>query len=257
MPEPPRHILPTQLIESGGDIRKPTRRRGRLVLLLTLSMAALGQAPTAEAQTCDRGERNLASMPRIIFTDPTIEVEPVTEHERSTLRVRIPEGGATVGGVALVDRSLANGSIEVDLLSRLADDAPEGSRGFAGIAFRAAPDASRYEAIYLRPTNGRARDQIRRNHSTQYISYPDYPWHRLREEAPGHYESYVDLQLGVWTRLRLEIAGDEALLFVNGGEQPALVVRDLKLGSERSGQVGLWIGSGTIAHFAGLRVNGC
>jgi hypothetical protein len=44
----------------------------------------------------------------------------------------------------------------------------------------------------LRPTNGRADDQVRRNHSTQYISYPDFPWYRLREETPGMYESYSD-----------------------------------------------------------------
>jgi hypothetical protein len=28
--------------------------------------------------------------------------------------------------------------------------------------------------IYLRPTNGRADDQVRRNHATQYFSYPGY-----------------------------------------------------------------------------------
>ena|SRR5258708_28541659 len=40
---------------------------------------------------------------------------------------------------------------------------------------------------------GRADDQLRRNHSTQYISEPEWPWPRLRSEAPGVYESYVDL----------------------------------------------------------------
>jgi hypothetical protein len=28
--------------------------------------------------------------------------------------------------------------------------------------------------VYIRPTNGRADDQVRRNHSTQYISMPEY-----------------------------------------------------------------------------------
>ncbi|MGI8704924.1 MAG: hypothetical protein ACR2JJ_03860 [Sphingomicrobium sp.] len=196
-------------------------------------------------------------MPDVTIADATVEAQAVTETGRPAVRVRIPAGGATKGGVALTKISFSDGIIEADVLSTLAKDAPEGSRGFAGLAFRAAPGLESYETIYLRPTNGRARDQIRRNHSIQYISYPDFPWHRLRKEAPGHYESYVDLELGKWIRMRLEIFGEEALLFVNGSEQPVLVVRDLKLGADRRGQVGLWIGSGTIAYFSNLQVKSC
>ena len=46
-------------------------------------------------------------------------------------------------------------------------------------------------------------DQARRNHSVQYISYPAYPWHKLRKETPEVYESYVDLIPGEWTRVKL------------------------------------------------------
>ncbi len=128
------------------------------------------------------------------------------------------------------------------------------ARGFAGIAFRVA-DATRLECFYLRPTNGRADDQLRRNHSTQYISHPDYPWFRLREEAPGAYESYVDLVPGEWTKVRIEVEGTTAQLFVHGSEQPALIVNDLKLGDSR-GQVALWIGLGTEAYFSNLVITG-
>jgi hypothetical protein len=42
---------------------------------------------------------------------------------------------------------------------------------YIGVAFRvnlnAAKDAAKYECFCLRPTNGRADDQVRRNHSTQ------------------------------------------------------------------------------------------
>ena len=68
----------------------------------------------------------------------------------------------------------------------------EGTRGFVGIAFRLQNDMRTYDAFYLRPTNGRADDQERRNHATQYISHPDWPWFRLRKETPSRYESYVD-----------------------------------------------------------------
>ena len=56
------------------------------------------------------------------------------------------------------------------------------SRGFVGVAFRVAADQSRFECIYLRPTNGRVEDQVRRNHSVQYISVPGFPWPFLRKE---------------------------------------------------------------------------
>ena len=194
--------------------------------------------------------REMTGWPEIIAQDPDVSVTVTTKDGRNAVRVEDQAGG----GVVLTDRELLNGVIEVDLRSDLTEGAPEGSRGFAGIAFRARPDLRTYEAFYIRPTNGRAIEQIRRNHATQYISHPDYPWHRLRREQPGHYESYVDLELGVWTHLRIEVEGEAARLFVNGSAQPVLVVNDLKLGSEEGGRVGFWIGSGTIAHFADLRV---
>ena len=68
-----------------------------------------------------------------------------------------------------------NGTIEVSVLSRLLHDAPELSRGFIGVAFRINEDNTKFESIYIRPTNARAVDQIRRNHSIQYFSFPDFP----------------------------------------------------------------------------------
>jgi hypothetical protein len=115
------------------------------------------------------------------------------------------------------------------------------------------PGGAQYECFFLRPTNGRADDQLRRNHSTQYISYPDYPWHRLREESPGVYESYTDLVPGAWTPIRIVVSGTQAQLYVNRAEQPCLIVNDLKLG-EAQGQIGLWIGSGTEAYFSAVIV---
>lgn len=78
-----------------------------------------------------------------------------------------------------------NGQIEAELAGAPVAGAAEAARGFVGIAFRVADDASRFECFYLRPTNGRADDQLRRNHSVQDISFPDFPWHRLRKETPG------------------------------------------------------------------------
>ena len=106
----------------------------------------------------------------------------------------------------------------------------------------------------IRPTNGRSDDQLRRNHSTQYFSYPDYDFDRLRREASGQYESYTDLVPDEWTHLRIEVSGANALFYVNGAAQPTLIVRDLKHGADAHGQVGLWVGTGTNGHFRNLSI---
>jgi hypothetical protein len=108
--------------------------------------------------------------------------------------------------------------------------------------------------FYLRPTNGRAEDQERRNHAVQYISHPAWTWDRMRKETPSRYEAYVDLQPAVWTKVRIEVRGDRARLYVHGNEQPTLVVNDVKTGASAKGAVALWLGPGTIAHFRNLRV---
>jgi hypothetical protein len=110
---------------------------------------------------------------------------------------------------------------------------------------------SRYEAFYLRMTNGRANDQLRRNHSAQYVSHPDFPWDRLREENPSVYESYVDIDPDAWVKIKVVVSGTNAQLFVNGADQPCLIVNDLKLGESR-GQVALWTGPDTEAYFSNL-----
>jgi hypothetical protein len=101
--------------------------------------------------------------------------------------------------------------------------------------------------------NGRSEDQTQRNHSTQYISVPDFPWQKLRAETPSKYESYVDLAPGAWTKVKIEVHGDKAGLYVNGAAQPTLIVNDLKHGRSK-GAIALWIGPGVVAHFANLTV---
>ena len=152
------------------------------------------------------------------------------------------------------DLEFSNGVIELELAGAPAPDAPAGARGFVGIAFRVQPSNDIYDAFYLRPTNGRATDQERRNHSAQYISHPAWTWSRLRQETPSKYESYVDLEPGVWTKIRVEVRGNVARLFVHDHEQPTLIVNDVKTGAQAKGAVALWLDAGTIAHFRNLSV---
>ena len=146
-----------------------------------------------------------------------------------------------------------DGTIEVALTGDTAPDAPVNLRGFVGVAFRVVGGGSQYECIYLRPKNGRAEDQLQRNHSVQYISVPGFPWPKLRSEHPGEYESYVDLVPGEWTQVKIQVAGSKARLYVNGAAQPVLIVNDLEQ-KPVAGQVALWVGPGTIANFAELKV---
>ena len=194
--------------------------------------------------------------------DPrNVKMEQVTYKGRKALRASDAAAANVADGIQLVilnQTKFQDGVIEIELTGEPAANAGAGARGFVGVAFRAAveagKDATKYECFYLRPTNGRADDQVRRNHSSQYISYPDFHWQRLRKEFPEKYESYVDLVPGEWTKVKIEVRGDKARLYVHDAPQPVLVVNDLKQRASQ-GQIALWVGAGTVAHFANLRVS--
>jgi hypothetical protein len=156
--------------------------------------------------------------------------------------------------VKLKGTNLKNGTIEVKVLSRLTKNAPASARGFIGVAFRINDSSSKFESIYIRPTNGRADDQVRRNHSIQYYSYPDYPFDRLRKEAPEKYESYADMELNRWITLRIEVKDEKARLYIDNAQQPCLIVNDLKHGPNMSGAVALWVDMGTEGYFSDLKI---
>ena len=92
-----------------------------------------------------------------------------------------------------------------------------------------------------------------RNHSVQYTSEPDFGWYKLRREWPSVYETYVELQTETWTKVRIEVKGRSAKLFLNGSENPALVVDGLK-GQDLRGGAALWAYQGEEAYFSNLRV---
>ena len=186
-----------------------------------------------------------------------VEAAPATLADRKGLRLTLagPAAGQDVEPLAVIEGpAFGNGVIEAEIAGEPGPGAPGGARGFVGIAFRVQADLQTYDAFYLRPTNGRADDQERRNHAAQYISHPAWPWDRLRKETPSRYESYVDLVPATWTRVRIEVRGDKARLYVNGAEQPTLIVNDVKSGPSARGAVALWLGPCTVAHFRSLTV---
>ena len=150
--------------------------------------------------------------------------------------------------------SFENGTIEVKVLSRLITNAPDWARGFIGLAFRIDDKNTKFESIYIRPTNGRTDNQIRRNHSIQYFAFPDYKFERLRKESPELYETYADMGLNEWITMRIEVKGKEAKLFINNSKHPVLIVKDMKLGENTEGSIGLWVGNWTEGYFRDLKV---
>ena len=215
----------------------------RTLFLFALCAAAM----TLDAQTWPLDSTTALS---VVHAKP----EAATYRGKQGIRLVNAASGDLVGsGLAAVSGSdFEDGTIEVNVAGLPRSGAMEAARGFIGIAFRL-QDATHYECFYIRPTNGRADDQLRRNHSTQYIGEPEFPWDRLRKESPGVYESYTDLAPGEWTKLKIVVSGANAQLFVNNMEQPALIVHDLKHGKSR-GKIALWVGPDTDGYFSNLVV---
>jgi hypothetical protein len=147
-----------------------------------------------------------------------------------------------------------DGIIEADVAVRISVPPPAYRMpGFVGIGFRARLDASHYELFYWRPGNSVADDQAMRNHSVQYVSVPDFDWHDLRYHWPEIYESYAPLRLNAWIRVRIDVKGRTAKLYLNGSQNPSLVVNPL-LGPDLRGGVALWGYQNENAYFSNVRV---
>lgn len=177
-----------------------------------------------------------------------LKLAPLVGHERD-----VDQEMAAI----LTETDFKDGVIELDVAGSRrqgyskAEDV-SGFKGIVGLSFRIHGDSA--ERFYIRPENSRLDNQLFRNRSTQYESDPDFPWQRLREEKPGVYESYVDVESGAWTTLRIEVSGSKARLYVNGATQPCLIVNDLKLGESR-GRIALWARISSEAYFSNLRVD--
>lgn len=237
-------------------------RTPRLLLMIGMisleSTRAHAQRPASQAfplaSAAGLAPHNTSATPVTYAGKRGVRLTVSDSARRSVAQLSINQQAQLETFAVIEGTDFANGTIEAEIAGAPAPDAAAGARGFVGIAFRLQPDRKTYDAFYLRPTNGRADDQERRNHSAQYISHPDWTWDRMRRETPSRYESYVDLEPGVWTKIRIEVRGDTARLFVHGQLQPTLIVNDVKTGKAARGSVALWINPGTVAHFRDVRI---
>jgi hypothetical protein len=160
--------------------------------------------------------------------------------------------------VVLEGSDFSNGTIELEVKGSVSNKASlitqMFSRGFIGVAFRINENISAFESLYLRPKNGVTDNEVRKNHAVQYLSYPDWDFARFREEAPEKYEAAADIAPDEWQKMKIEVAGTTAKLFINDGVSPVLVVNDLKHGANQQGKIGLWVGGGTNGFFRNVKI---
>lgn len=148
-----------------------------------------------------------------------------------------------------------NGTIEVKMYSQIQNPSPfPPAAGFIGIYYRIKEDDSAWESIYLRPKVGRSSSQMFRNHTVQYFSYPNYKFETLRKNYPaGSYEGSAPVALNEWIKMRIEVNGETAEMFINDAKYSTFVVEKM-LGSNKKGFVGLFVDIATIGYFKDLKV---
>ena len=169
----------------------------------------------------------------------------VNEDGKNAVRLNeVPNDGQMI----LKGVEFSNGTIEVDIKGK---DLLQQS--FVGIAFHGNDDKT-YDAIYFRPFNFKNADTMRRWRAVQYISMPDYPWQKLREEFPGKYENKVNPvpDPDGWFHVKIVVDGKKVTTYVNGSATPSLVVE--KLTSSSKGNIALWVGNNSGGAFANLVV---
>jgi hypothetical protein len=194
----------------------------------------------------------------------SVTAGPADVAGRRALRVELTDAVTLQGrpGVDYVDMptfviipaTFENGTIAVDILSRLNGKGPADARAFAGIAYRITNGDDHFEAVYLRPLNGwktnppSPRDQ----RAIQYFAYPDWKFDRLRQEYPdGRYEAGADIGPDEWINLKLDI--DETQVKVTVNDTEALTVAETKA-APIAGDIGLFVDIGSESFFSNLQV---
>lgn len=184
------------------------------------------------------------------LVEHNVKVEAAEYKGRKAVRLTV--AGQPQGLAFLRDTEFADGTIEADIAVKVTTPPAIRNPGFIGLAFRSRSDAVHYDRFFLRPGNASSEDQARRNHSVQYVAMPDFDFYRMRKWS-GAYEAYADLQTETWTRVKIEVEGRRARLYVNGAAHPVLVVDGLK-GEDLKGGVGLWGSGGQENYFSNVRI---
>lgn len=191
-----------------------------------------------------------------------VTATPTVIDGRAALSVELARDLADGGlpGVDFVDQptflvlpvTFTDGTIDVDLRSRLNSRGLPDSRAFAGIAYRITDTLDRFEAVYLRPLNGRPLNPgtPRDHRAVQHFTYPDWPFARLRDTFPdGRYETGADITPDQWIHLHLDIRGRRCEITIN---EDAVLTIEHSTAEPTAGVIALFVDTGTRAHFADI-----
>jgi hypothetical protein len=202
-------------------------------LVNTVMLLALGAAAQAAPMTLPEKLDGLE-----------VAADDVATLEAGTVRLQSAKG-AGFAWLKGVEWSAGRVSFEVRGL-----DKPGAS--FVGLAFHGKDDTT-YDVVYLRPFNFNNPDPARRAHALQYMSLPDSPWPKLRENSPGKYEAELNPAPAAedWVRVTLAIEGRELAVFINEAKAPSL--RVTLLNDRLGGKIGLWVGGTSEGWFRNLR----
>lgn len=153
------------------------------------------------------------------------------------------------GLAVLKELAFETGTIELEFLG---ENNP--GRSFIGIAFNIR-DGETFEAVYFRPFNFVATEQIRKDHMVQYIHHPEYTWYKLREERTGEFENEIPLppDPDAWFKATIQVSEKAVKVFVGDRAEPVLKVE--RLTSTSSDKIGLWVGNGSSGRFRNLLIS--
>ena len=148
----------------------------------------------------------------------------------------------------LADVPFSTGVVELEIKG---ENKP--GRSFVGFAFNIQNDST-YEAVYFRPFNFVAEEEIRRAHMLQYINHPEYTWRVLRETRTGQFENRIENPPDPddWFHARIVIETEKVRVYVNKSEKPSLEVN--RLDSQLSNKIGIWTGFNSAGSFRNLKL---
>jgi hypothetical protein len=210
-----------------------------LLFILMASSHSHGQKQSFDLQQLLKEKKLITFNGRVV---------PITDDNKKGVSL-VPgnKEGFNEGVVWLKDVTFSTGTIEVDLRGK---DVVQ--KSFIGIAFHGV-DSVTHDIVYFRPFNFRSEDPIRKIHAVQYVSHPDFPWHKLREEKNGIYEKGIDPPPSPkdWFHAKIVVEDTQIRVYVNNASAPSLTVD--KLNTRKTGLIGL-SNEGLDGDFANLTI---
>jgi hypothetical protein len=150
------------------------------------------------------------------------------------------------GLAILKELAFESGTVQLELLG---ENNP--GKSFIGFAFNI-QDEETFEAVYFRPFNFVATEQIRKDHMVQYIHHPEFTWYKLREDRTGEFENEIPAppDPDKWFKAIIKISGTHVKVFVDDKAEPVLKVE--RLTTAKTDKIGLWVGHGSSGRFRNL-----